>query len=273
MALIAVVVHPFDRFHKKRYLVQGLFEPWIEQGHIVVVHEGLEGLPPADIGFLHVDLTAVPAAYTEAMRKTYSVVVNGATRSIAKRAISRHLVARPADYHGAVIVKSDANCGGIPEVHHAQVAEARGEYRGRLPRHIEGSYSIYDSTRDVPADVWDDEALVVERFVPERDERGYAMRAWVFLGDAERCNRVVGPHPVVKAADVIERVPCEVPEALRARRAELGIDYGKLDFVVHDGEAILLDANRTPATSTRIGPELAAGMAQLSLGIGAFSRT
>jgi hypothetical protein len=38
-----------------------------------------------------------------------------------------------------------------------------------------------------------------------------------------------------------------VPEALRAERARLGFDYGKFDFVVVDGEAVLLDANRTPS--------------------------
>jgi hypothetical protein len=37
-----------------------------------------------------------------------------------------------------------------------------------------------------------------------------------------------------------------VPDFLRAERERLGFDYGKFDFVIHDGQAVLLDANKTP---------------------------
>ena len=37
-----------------------------------------------------------------------------------------------------------------------------------------------------------------------------------------------------------------VPEALHTLRARLGIDYGKLDYVIHEGQVQLLDVNRTP---------------------------
>ena len=54
------------------------------------------------------------------------------------------------------------------------------------------------------------------------------------------------------------RVPpnFDVPPALRRRRAELGFDFGKFDYVVQDGEPVLLDANRTPAID-EIGGERA----------------
>jgi hypothetical protein len=50
----------------------------------------------------------------------------------------------------------------------------------------------------------------------------------------------------------------DVPESLRAERERLGFDFGKFDFVYHDGKAILLDANKTPvmARSTEITPRL-----------------
>src|SRR5262245_46932440 len=57
VATILVLVHEYDRFHAQSYLLQGLFPHWIEAGHVVAVHEGLEGLPEADVVFLHVDLT------------------------------------------------------------------------------------------------------------------------------------------------------------------------------------------------------------------------
>jgi len=50
----------------------------------------------------------------------------------------------------------------------------------------------------------------------------------------------------VKGSDIIVRESAEVPAALRAERQRLGFDYGKFDFVIHDGEPVLLDANRTP---------------------------
>ena len=30
-------------------------------------------------------------------------------------------------------------------------------------------------------------------------------------------------------------------------RRRLGLDYGKIDYVIHQGQVVILDANRTPA--------------------------
>jgi D-alanine-D-alanine ligase-like ATP-grasp enzyme len=51
---------------------------------------------------------------------------------------------------------------------------------------------------------------------------------------------------VVKAASAGPREHAEVPEPIVAARRRLGLDYAKLDFVIHDGEPVLLDVNRTP---------------------------
>jgi hypothetical protein len=51
------------------------------------------------------------------------------------------------------------------------------------------------------------------------------------------------------------------------RREALGFDYGKFDYVEHDGEPILLDANKTP--TFRGDPE-AQRVRWLSSGIEAF---
>jgi hypothetical protein len=53
---------------------------------------------------------------------------------------------------------------------------------------------------------------------------------------------------------------------MRQRRRELGFDFGKLDFVLRDGKAVLLDANRTPALDE---PELGR-TAMLSEGLWSF---
>ena len=132
------------------------------------------------------------------------------------------------------------------------------------------SYPIYASKAEVPDAIWRDQGLVVERFLPERDEKGYWVRFWIFLGDAERCNRICGPEPIVKGANMIALEPTTVPEELRAERERLGFDYGKFDFVVHDGQVVLLDANRTPTGAAAISDYQSQQAIKLALGINGF---
>jgi hypothetical protein len=51
------------------------------------------------------------------------------------------------------------------------------------------------------------------------------------------------------AAHACDELPSP-PDAIRRLRRRLGIDDGKLDYVMRDGETVLLDVNRTPAVST-----------------------
>jgi hypothetical protein len=89
--------------------------------------------------------------------------------------------------------------------------------------------------------------LVVERFIPEREGSLYCLRKWVFLGDADILIIDRSNHPIVKAGDSgQELIQGRVPEELVAERRRLGIDYGKFDYVMHEGQAVLLDANSTP---------------------------
>lgn len=272
MATIAVLTGEHDAFHGREFMLQRLFPHWIEAGHFVVVHQGPGEPPPADLAILHVDLTVVPRDYTEQLGR-YRTVVNGATGDIRKRTYSRQLVSRGDGWEGPVIVKTDANCGGLPEAHWEQMEVRKGRGAGGSVRYIAGPYPIFDSASRVPPEVWEDWQLIVERFLPERDGEGYATRAYVFFGDHERCNRVAGPHPIVKAADATTRVPVAVPDQIRDERRRLGFDYGKIDFVLHDGTPILLDANRTPTMpGGAISETVQNGMRDLSRGIESFLR-
>jgi hypothetical protein len=269
MATILVLVHTHDRFLERDFLLRGLFEHWDRAGHLVRLHRGTRQPPPADVAILHVDRTVVPEIYLDVM-KGYPVTVNAATGDIRKRRVSQHLVSEGDGYEGPVIVKTDLNAGGYPEWVHQEVDRGRGVMPERPVRLMKGRYPVFTSAREVPEALFRDPDVVVERFLPERDERGYYLRTWVFFGDRERCNRVLGPHPVVKAEDVIERVPVPVPDELRAIRARLGFDYGKMDFALYEGKPVLYDANRTPSGAPRMSAALAAGMAHLAEGIGAF---
>jgi hypothetical protein len=106
------------------------------------------------------------------------------------------------------------------------------------------------SCRDVPAGVWANENLVVERFLAERQGDLYCCRHWLFFGDAEVSRRTMSPDPMVKLAAGNPTPLAEpVPGQLREIRARLGFDYGKFDYGIVNGEVVLYDTNRTPGAN------------------------
>jgi hypothetical protein len=230
---------------------------WSAGGGRVLSHRGLAAPPPAHLGILHVDLTQVPRPYLE-LARGYARCLNAGAADIAKRVVSRQLVTPDDAYEGPVIVKSDRNFGGVPErlVKLAQagplerlwdrLAESLPTaWTGRLRS---GRYFVLPSPRAVPGWVWRRRDLVVERFLVERQGAHYALNMWFFLGEADCIATSLATTPQVKAASTVSRLPLHdrVPESLRRRRRELGFDYGKFDYVMVEGEACLLDANRTP---------------------------
>jgi len=275
MARILIITHAWDDFPYRRFLAHDLAMRWAEAGHTVTSVAGLEGWPDADIALLHVDLSVIPAAYMEASRR-YAVVLNGAVPDIRKRTVSRYLVQPDDDWNGPVIIKTDLNCGGLPEMRLQQIEATQRQ--GKTANGPFGAaayevhrYPVLDSPREVPPHIWSDPALVVEKFLPERDERGYWMRVWTFFGDRERCTRYLGPHPVVKGGDILASEDVPVPDELRAERRRLGFDFGKFDFAIHDGKPVLFDPNRTPGDlPANAAPQLRHSNANLALGLNIF---
>lgn len=273
MIRIVIITHVHDGFRERNFLVGSLAAHWLDAGHDVHLAEGLGNWPDGDVAIMHVDLSVVPAAYSEAAKR-YPVVVNGAAVDVRKRLVSRNLVTRDDGWTGAVIVKTDLNYGGLPEKQAAERFRRDGTPADLPPGPIVATtrpYPIFASTGAVPDDAWDNPGLVVERFLPEMDERGYCVRAWVFCGDRERCTRYRGTHPIVKSATIVAHESVPVPDAMRAERERLGFDFGKFDFVVRDGQAILLDANRTPSAPPP-NPEIEASNARLAAGIEGLTR-
>jgi hypothetical protein len=247
MATIVILEHAQQRDLRLPYLVYGLAERWRNAGHRVLVHHGLEEPPAGDLAIVNIDLTVIPEAY-RALYARYPKVLNGAVLDVSKRRYSVDLLDRYSDWLGPVIVKTDANFGGRPEALLRSEAAAAGAACDIPEGPVAEGYPIYRTLRDVPERVWRVPGLVVERFLPERDSRGdYYLRVWMFLGDRDRSTRWRASGPVVKAENMLERVPTEVPDELRAWRARLGFDFGKFDFVRHGERWVLLDVNRTPA--------------------------
>jgi hypothetical protein len=273
MARIVLITHVYDNFRDRDFLVRNLAAHWLEAGHEISLVEGLGNWPDGDVAVMHVDLSVVPAAYSEAARR-YPVVVNGAAVDVRKRLVSRNLVARNDDWTGPVIIKTDLNFSGIPEKQAAECFRRDGKPADLPPGPIVSTtrpYPIHGSPGEVPADVWDNPGFVVERFLPEQDALGYWVRAWVFFGDRERCTRYRGTHPIVKSGTIVAHEPAPVPDELRGERERLGFDYGKFDFVVRDGQALLLDANRTPSAPPP-NPEIEVSNARLAGGLESLLR-
>ncbi len=253
------------------YIVDHLIPEWRASGHIVVEKRDLKNLPPADLVFLHIDRTVVPDAYLQKIRH-YPVVINLGAVDISRRHYSTLKLNRGDDYAGPVIIKTDENYGGVPELsgkrHQRNLWD---KTLGKVLRYLSIkrinepstktdivtdwsrvesidplNYPIFESLRDVPGGVWDNPALLVERFMPEIENGLYYVRFWTFLGDQSLTGRFGSSNPIVKFRGM--ETVCEVtapPPELRAWREKLKLDYGRFDYVVHDGKTFLLDVNKT----------------------------
>ncbi|MDG4909766.1 hypothetical protein P9228_25605 [Mesorhizobium sp. WSM4898] len=274
MARIAVITHEFDRFQSRRgllwrrdspYMLFDLLEELKRRGHSVQVLSGTSAKPAADIAVLHVDATVTSPDYVEYAR-AFPFCLNLGAADISKRRISGAVVGKDDGWKGQVIVKSSLNHRGTPE----QQLNRRARRAGK-PMPFPGvqsfdKYEIHASLADVPAELFGREDLIVERFIPEPEPDGFAARFWLFCGERERCTRHVSPQSLVKGDDTIRREAVPVPDELRALRRKLGFDYGKFDFVMHEGRAVLLDANKTPGRARNLSSFIAAGNANLADG-------
>ncbi|MEX2207830.1 MAG: hypothetical protein WEF50_16515 [Myxococcota bacterium] len=287
---LVILARAGDRFHERHYLVQQMIPQWESLGLGVVVTSEDEPFVSGDAALLHVDLTLTPDGLRR-LAERYPRVLNGRVLDIRKRSFSGALVSRTGPDPGRVIVKTDWNCGGrnefrlaILESRPARLLRAFGldqqllRFREWLEeqrpwarrRWIHTSeYRVLDSRGEVPAAVWRNPNLIVERFLAERDGERYSCRHWVFFGDRERSSRTRSIDPAVKGRTSVEPLHESVPEALRAIRSKLGFDYGKFDYGIVDGELILYDVNRTPGTASNPASHAAAA-AELSPGIRAF---
>lgn len=263
---IAILMHEHDNKNTSiRYVVNLLAEHWREDGHEVIYLFGTKQFVPADLIFVHVDLSVVPDAYFE-FAEQYPVVVNGRVRDIRKSIFSKNLLSFNDDWQGPVIVKTEKNAAGVPE-------RWRGGFMKKVQNKVLSTaglkphdlhllkprlksphdYPIYNRMEEVPRHYFFHPGLIVQKFVPETEDGFYCLRYMSFLGDRVTCTRLKGKHPIVtgSSAEVIKHSIEPHPEII-AMRNRLQFDYGKFDYVVADGEAILLDANKTVGCSPHL---------------------
>ncbi len=252
---IVILSHAGQKISTTPYFLRALRDIWVKAGIEVVDLQGTAKFEPADAILIHIDLTVIPPHYQE-FASRYPVVINQVT-DISKRSFSEHILNCKNEYNGAVIVKTDLNCGGIRE---RRLERRQGglpglvaKLRNKLPWSWSGElnsnrYPIYASPKEVPWVVWRNPRLVVEKFIPERSENDYCLRQWAFFGSRELSQLIFSSDPIIKAGNVKKReFDIPIPESLRALRKKMGFDYGKFDFVMKEGQAVLLDANHTPS--------------------------
>jgi hypothetical protein len=237
---------------RESYVLHALIAEWRARGIGVEIGSGFP--PTADLCILHHDCTRLNP--TDIPNAPDSVrVLNRDVLDISKRLYSELMLTDGDDWDGPVIVKTNLNSFGGPErrravrnpLHEAQKLLAR--YNWKLARTLsKGVYPVLASLSDVPSWVWEREDLLVERFMPEREGDLFALRGWLFLGSAGYGYRMFATDPMVKTGSMVKyEYLDEVPPELEVARQRMGFDFGKFDYVVHDGRAILLDANKTPS--------------------------
>ncbi len=239
---------------------------------------GVKSFIPADLAVLHVDLTVVPQEYIEFAHR-YPIALNAGLRNIKKSLISRNKVSPGDGYEGPVIVKSDLNYAGQPERKLLGTAWSRLGFRlgSRLPfrraavmqpgRRFRSptDYIILESPRAVPREWFHRDDLFIERFIPEILDGMYCVRIYHFLGNRGICLLRKSNHPVVNTSTVMQRERVEVHPEIPELAKRMGFDFGKFDYVMHEGKPVLLDANKTPgarktASFASICPEWARGI-------------
>jgi hypothetical protein len=250
-ARIAVLLHRRQRKADLRhYLISYLADIWLAEGLEVIYLFGVDRCVPADLLIVHVDLSVVPDAYLDFACR-YPRVLNGELRDIRKAKFTTHRVTSGGDYSGRVIMKSNLNHAGLPDERLARMTSvARLAYlAGRVvapSRHRKLlAYKIYQRVQDLPAGVFESDHFVVEEFVPELENGLYHVRRFDVLGDRFTCLRMASKQPVVRGRWAVSSEAVEPHPQMFQLRRKLNLDYGNLEYVLHDGVVHLIDINKT----------------------------
>lgn len=246
---IAVIHHAADRQPRiAQYLIADFCRAFEVAGHRVVHLNTVSGFEPADLALLHVNVSVVPGDYV-ALAERYPATFNATITDIRKTRISQALLSEDPAYDGPVIVKSNLNHGGSPERFREFVlrrAELETQSASAVKRpEVTLDYPIFDSPGSIPPDLRSNPDLVVERFLPEREGALFFIRQSFFLGDRHATWRIGGASPIVRGDAIQEDYRIPTPPAISTYRQRLGLDYGKIDYVEHDGVQTVFDVNKT----------------------------
>ncbi len=268
---IVIIQHQNDHAGESGvYFIEMIARCWREAGHHVVFLNGVQENIRADLALLHVNLSVVPREYVE-YAKQFPIVLNEKITDIRKRTISRQLVSRDEDYDGPVIVKTDLNCAGLPEanIYKMAVPKRRSVMRFwrffvRKARNLaiklqmvesgtnrlvqteyRETFQIFKNKNRVPKYIWSDKNWIVEKFMPEMGNSKFVVRNAYFLGGKMIGYKNYSADPVVKDEEEAGSEVVSIPNEIVQFQNEIGLDYGKIDYVIHDGNPVILDVTKT----------------------------
>jgi hypothetical protein len=115
------------------------------------------------------------------------------------------------------------------------------------------SYRVIDRVEDVPRSFFGRKDIVVERFLPERENNLFHLRICQVLGDRWTCTRLASKYPVFKATMSVSSEAIEPHPEVETWRKQFKLDYGKFDYLVHEGRPVLIDVNKTTGASLQMG--------------------
>lgn len=224
----------------------------LEAMGIEVVHlEDISTFVPADALLVHIDRSVLPAAVTRFAAR-YPRHVNAGALDIRKSTFADGLLSPGDAWPGPVIVKSDLNYGGMPEFSDLNMFQ-RG-WR-RISRVLSGDrtirivskddYRVFPSLADMPAGYFGP-GNIVQKFLPEKDGDKNILREYFFLGDVHYENIERSSHAIIDEDEHVSCLPFTPHARLLETRRKLGLDFGKIDYVMVDGEPFIFDANKTP---------------------------
>lgn len=251
-ATIAIL---FRRDEKPRdiegYAIHGMLEYWRHHGiGVVPVFGPARKAVTAQLLFVHVNLSVVPQHYLD-YAQLYPRTLNARIHDIRKTTVCDHLVQPDDGYQGPVVVKSNLNAAGAPEqnARNRLIRKVAKSLQQLAPPAVsiyrQEDYRVYTSISDVPAGVFRDPRLIAQKFRPELEGGLYHVRSYSFLGDRYSCMRAAATEPVVHLRNTVQVEAIEPHPEIVALRHQLKMDYGKLDYTLHQGQPVLLDVNKT----------------------------
>lgn len=247
---LAILNSPATPRGVRQHMV-AFIEDFLRESGVEVIHlYGTDRFVPADALFVHVDLSVVPDSVGQ-FASRYPIAINAHATDIRKHRFVDGLLEAGADYPLPVIVKSDLNYGGTPEFHALNLFQRATRKAGRIlmgtpaaPILEKSSYKVFPSLSDVPPRFFSPHT-VVQKMLPEKDGDMYVLREYMFLGDLHYESIERSEKPVFTEDYHVSCLPVTPHPRLLAMRRQLRLDYGKIDYVMHDGVPFIFDANKT----------------------------
>jgi hypothetical protein len=248
---------------------------WKNAGYRVINHIGLANIPVADIVIVHIDLTVIPKEYVALINGLHRVI-NGKILDISRQRFSKLLLSKNDNYTGPVIVKTNANYGGIldcqytpflsniikekrlsnkQQLHIFRFFLFKSIVKNRFLRILNKwdtieslnplEYPIFRNIKSVPYGIWKNNNLIIEPFISSLENGLFYAHYYIFFGDKEISGRISSPDPIVKFNNCVSDEEVPVPDEVKQWRKDLKIDYGRFDYLVVGGKYFLIDVNKT----------------------------